>query len=753
MRAVKKNLFSRVFSLICVVAVLITLLNILGNTVFRNQIKKIGLREQNVYIDAYASSLDNVFQNVSNLMRQLGNGTSLSRVSAPGYREARDYLRNEQEIFSEFSLLSSSNGISSIFFLTEDGERCYTAAGIMTPKTYFSNRYIGNYDEWMDLLTATYRNITIKKLPFEKKQAVSSLGPYASSGIYALQTVRPTSTWLGGGTLCIGLDEQFMESMFVNAEFSAGRQIFVCNKDAEVIVANTQESVQKLLAIGPEALLEQDGDFEIPQKGLLSCRISSTGDLRYLIYTPYSVLMAGYDRLALILNLFSVFLMLLLIFLGYLGSRSIYRPVQNIVELLRDNHRKVTPNDESETDFIKNRVLDIVSANYSLQSAMKDSSPLILETVLFKLLRGNPSIMETLESTTEQYGINFEYELYSAFVIRMELQSDSDEDFEVLYDRRFYEIISAVVDQQLVSVVGTRSDEYTVVVYSRAENSDNRLKELFSLLHTELSEAIPHSHYIIGFGGYVGSIMELRKSYLNALDAIRHRHINDEGPIFEWSGEAGTPYCLPVDFDEELGTMLQEKQFDVARAYISNQLELNIKANICVIEYLQLCYLINGLLVRFVQSRSAMLYRDTISIDPNTSLYSAQRLNEIVFFNLSLLEHYDATPSIGMESAIERVVNYVDSHFAEDINLAIVAANLGYTSSYISRLFKQTRGVKFTDYLNRKRIGCSKQLLLKSNKTVKQIAGEVGFSSATLFIRIFERYEGMTPGEFRRLCH
>lgn len=99
------------------IAVLTTVLNILGNTLLRNQIKRIGLREQNVYIDAYASSLDNVFHNVSNLMQQLGNGVPLSRVSRPGYRNAWDYLSNEQEIFSTFSLLSSaSNGINSIFF-------------------------------------------------------------------------------------------------------------------------------------------------------------------------------------------------------------------------------------------------------------------------------------------------------------------------------------------------------------------------------------------------------------------------------------------------------------------------------------------------------------------------------------------------------------------------------------------------------------------------------------------------------------
>lgn len=751
MRTLRKSMFSRIFSLVCIIAMLTTVLNLSGNTLMRNQIKRVGLREQNVYIDAYSSSLDNIFQNVSNLMSQLGNSTSFSRVSMPGYREARDYLRNEQEIFSTLSLLSdTSNGVSSIFFLTKDGQRCYTSAGIVTPETYFHNRYVGDYSEWLETLTATYRSMSIEHFALEKKEQ-TDYSRYSSSTIYALQTVKPGFSQIGGGTLCICIDERFVAGIFDSKEFSYGRQIYVCNKDAEVIATNTQEDIQNLLSIGPQGLLEQEGDFEIPQKGLLSCRVSSTGELCYLIYTPFSVLMEGYDHLVFILNLFSVFLMGLLIFLGYLASRSIYRPVQGIVELLRESHRKNALSEESETDFIKNRVLDIISANYRFQSTMKDSSPLILETILFKLLRGNSAIMETFESTTEQYGINLENGLYSAFVIRMELQSDSDEQFELLYDKPFYETISAMIDRHLVSVVETRSDEYTVVVYSTSEEDGGQLMESFSVLYEELRERIPDSHFTIGFGGYVTNVMELRKSYLNALNAIRHRHINDEGPLFAWSEEDSPPYCLPADFDMELETMLQERQFNVARAYISSQFEQNIRANICVSEYLQLCYLINSFLLRFIRDKDASLYRDAIRIDPNTSLYSAQRLNEVVFFNLSLLEQYDQNPSVGEESVIERVVHYVDEHFAEDLNLSIVADHLGYTSSYISRLFKQTRGVKFTDYLNRSRVRQSKHLLRTSSKTVKQIACEVGFNSAALFIRVFERYEGMTPGEFRRM--
>ncbi|MBN3010229.1 helix-turn-helix domain-containing protein [Ruthenibacterium lactatiformans] len=489
----------------------------------------------------------------------------------------------------------------------------------------------------------------------------------------------------------------------------------------------------------------------LSNNGLLSSRISTTNGLRYVIYTPLSVLMGKFDHIVLTVNLISVILMAFMIFLGYLSSRRVYRPVQSVVEMLRKNHSEAGIASENETEFIQKHVLDIVSANYRLQSTVEDSSPLVLETVLFKLLRGSPSVEETLEFTAEPYGINFQNGLYGVLVIRMELQPDSDEQFETRYDKRFHEILSAVLDHWLISIVETRMDEYAVVTYCTSDEDGDALKEQFSLLHADLRREIPRSSFMMGFGGYVSNVMELRESYLQALNAIRHRHVGDDSPVLEWAEQSVLTYFLPVDFEVELTAMLRGGQFDTARAYISEQFDKNLKSGICVEEYLQMCYLVNGFLLRFIRNKNTILYRDTISIDPHTSLYSAQRLNEIVFFNLSVLTKYAANPSVASESAIERVIRYVEEHFTEDINLTIVSNQLGYTSNYISRLFKQTKGMNFTDYINRKRVERAKTLLRSGSKTIKQIAQNVGFNSATLFIRTFERYEGMTPGEYRKL--
>ena len=56
----------------------------------------------------------------------------------------------------------------------------------------------------------------------------------------------------------------------------------------------------------------------------------------------------------------------------------------------------------------------------------------------------------------------------------------------------------------------------------------------------------------------------------------------------------------------------------------------------------------------------------------------------------------------------------------------------------------------FTDYLNGVRIGKAKELLENTDLTVSEICAQTGFNSDQNFIRVFKKYVGMTPGQYRK---
>ena len=89
-------------------------------------------------------------------------------------------------------------------------------------------------------------------------------------------------------------------------------------------------------------------------------------------------------------------------------------------------------------------------------------------------------------------------------------------------------------------------------------------------------------------------------------------------------------------------------------------------------------------------------------------------------------------------------------NYKENISLDDVCEKSGMSSYYFCRLFKKASGSGFVDYLNFVRICKSEKLLAKSEKSILEVAYDVGFSSVSYYNRIFKRYKNCTPTEYRK---
>ncbi len=81
-----------------------------------------------------------------------------------------------------------------------------------------------------------------------------------------------------------------------------------------------------------------------------------------------------------------------------------------------------------------------------------------------------------------------------------------------------------------------------------------------------------------------------------------------------------------------------------------------------------------------------------------------------------------------------------------------LAASLNMSYTWFRRMFRQYTGLAPAQYISQLRIQKAKELLSVSNKTIKEIAIELGFESIDYFSTSFKRQIQMTPGEFRNLC-
>lgn len=98
---------------------------------------------------------------------------------------------------------------------------------------------------------------------------------------------------------------------------------------------------------------------------------------------------------------------------------------------------------------------------------------------------------------------------------------------------------------------------------------------------------------------------------------------------------------------------------------------------------------------------------------------------------------------------ISAFLNYIDSHYTENISLEQAASYIGFSKYHFSRLFRQYTGSTFYEYLCKKRI-LAAQALLSSRQSIIEIALQTGFNNPTSFCRCFRKLVGCSPTEYRK---
>ena len=111
-----------------------------------------------------------------------------------------------------------------------------------------------------------------------------------------------------------------------------------------------------------------------------------------------------------------------------------------------------------------------------------------------------------------------------------------------------------------------------------------------------------------------------------------------------------------------------------------------------------------------------------------------------------------STPDVQPEYTdyIQKILDYIDYHFLDDLNLSDVASEFNLNVKYLSRYFKQKMGTTFTDYIITLKIERSKNMLAYSDAPIYEIAADLNFNDASYFTKVFQKQEGISPSHYRK---
>lgn len=96
----------------------------------------------------------------------------------------------------------------------------------------------------------------------------------------------------------------------------------------------------------------------------------------------------------------------------------------------------------------------------------------------------------------------------------------------------------------------------------------------------------------------------------------------------------------------------------------------------------------------------------------------------------------------------EAVLTYIENNL-KTVTPNSVAVYSGYNFPYFSKIFKKNIGGNLSEYINLRKLEMAQALLVESSKSVENIGYEVGFNHKSYFHRVFKRYYGVTPEEYR----
>ena len=99
--------------------------------------------------------------------------------------------------------------------------------------------------------------------------------------------------------------------------------------------------------------------------------------------------------------------------------------------------------------------------------------------------------------------------------------------------------------------------------------------------------------------------------------------------------------------------------------------------------------------------------------------------------------------------AIWKARKYIEEHSDEELSLTKVANVVKLNANHLSENFKQVTGINFVEYVARTRFANACDLLRNPKLPISEIAFAAGFQSLSQFNRIFKRFSGKSPTQYR----
>ena len=281
------------------------------------------------------------------------------------------------------------------------------------------------------------------------------------------------------------------------------------------------------------------------------------------------------------------------------------------------------------------------------------------------------------------------------------------------------------------------------------EYKNHKIREVFarSVIH-QVQHSLKECHLYAGIGSIISDVNQFSISYKEAIDALELAYTQPGAAymVFNERIKQRRKELVPFEIEKELVDAVKKgdsqkglHMFELYFQSIQQASDYQVKT-------------IHKAMENFFIVLSRAIKELGFEEDIVTGLGqfgTAMQIKEAAKSHLlviieSLAEHR----SNGVQTLLLKAKEYIDKNYAKTISLESIAVEIGISSYYLSKLFKERFHLTIIEYLTATRLEKAKELLL-SRKSLKEIALSIGYKDPNYFSRVFKKEIGMTPSEYR----
>ncbi|KAI7264897.1 hypothetical protein KC345_g8683 [Hortaea werneckii] len=563
------------------------------------------------------------------------------------------------------------------------------------------------------------------------------------------------------GALIIPLNVEKMTTMLANIDWVERGRVLIMDPNGQIMIQNAGEAMIEPLAYqewNDRGTGTFTGTFQ-GVKSMITIESSDTTGWKYISVFPTDVFWehAGGIRTMNMLGLLLCFAVGSVVI--YYFARKNYDPVKELVSVFTRNPAQGTGKYLDEYTFIRRNVLETIRERDDTNNKHDQQLRVLQNYYLGRLLKGQADRNVPLSELAKAYKLSWTTDHFAVLLFYIESDEAGIEDLD---------LSQFIVSNIVADVVGNRiMIKFTEVdgMLAAVMNIDpERTEQWKDDIEEDLSEAYEfiRLRYKLRFTT-VGSELQtgldgVHPAFLQALEAQEYRSVLGDEMLI-WYGSikpSASSYFFTVNDQMMLMNFLKADEFGKAKEMISGvilqafQRERSHEIAKCI-----LLDVATTMIKAIPDQEQAGIAWDEWR--PLKRLLSCTTKPE---FEQELFDIYErvcavlrSKPNLLASAGIgEKVTGFVQENYSDkDLSVSQIGDYFGLTPQYVSRLFREQTGqVGLRDYISQTRVEAAKALLVEG-ASIDDTAARVGFASSHAFIRVFKKYEGITPGRYKTI--